>query len=185
MLIRPEEDFEAWDWDDRPRRQPPSWVSVFVRILTGTITLLTPTIISLVLLILIFHAFMESPAAGLRSLAAAFLPMLVGVFVVWLDRQHYTSRSGLEPRVQPSKTVASFITGIILGACALGVAVFFEKWGILNEVPVIELVWSANLSALIYIHYIRGIHAWPWYLGVAIGFLAYVVFVGLPIGLPL
>lgn len=165
------------------------------RIFVPLIMAVTPLAISFLLFLLVWSAFRRGSEMGVRSLAAAVLPITIGAFVIWIDRlQHRVNiaRQASSSNPQPekfdasivSKALAGFVGGVAWGLFAMFAIQIIAVMGLARNIPAAELVWSVTLSLLIYSHLVRGSMIWPWYLGIVVGFLSYLVFVGMPASMP-
>ncbi len=131
----------------------------------------TPGCLGLIASYLVFAAFEQSFAAGLRSLAGTLLPVVIASFL-------YVFRRGALEQVAGLSTFIGFAGGRGMGLLAMGALRFLRHSAAL---PLPELVVSGCFSVLVFSSAAgqedRGL---AWYYGVMCGLLVYLVFWGLP-----
>lgn len=158
---RDEDDFGVPTYVDPPASTKAA--AFFVgRIFVPLIMAVTPLAISILLILLVASAFRRGSEAGVRSLAAAVLPITIGAFVIWIDRlqvrvnlarrrkgegEANTIDSGIV-----GKALAGFVGGIVWGLFAMFAVRVIAEIGFTRFIPAAELVWSVTLSLLIYSH---------------------------------
>lgn len=88
----------------------------------------------------VLFTFSDSPGAGIRSLAAALLPLLILVYLGFIARLQLPVRESRSP------VINNFIVFLLWTILVLGIDASVD----LSNVPVEELLYSCTLAAMLW-----------------------------------
>lgn len=159
------------DVENRPSRAESNWGEGLIHgLLYPFASFAAPAFLLLLVVFFIWRAFAVDLSSGLRSFAAALLPLMIVTYLTTARRADLSSRTARVPNW------ITFVAMLIIGAVLMPIV------SISGSVPIAELVLSGCFSVLVggYVLIEDRDKAMSYYFGLILGVLGSVVLTGLP-----
>ncbi len=160
--------------DDTNSRRLEDWGRYLIqRILHPATIFGTPSIIFILLVYFVVTAFMGAMPDGLRSFAGALLPMIIATYI-------YIYQKDLINNLGKFNSLYSLVGMMALG---IGIMIMIKTVGQAFEgLPIKEVVLSSVFSLLVFSYVVLDENkVLSYFYGLVVGFLLYIIFVGLPL----
>jgi len=163
------------DPEDRSHRIG-DWGTLFIQHVLHPATIAgVPSIIGVLAGYFVFRAWGQGLTSFLRSLAGVLIPLVGAGFVFNFKRDLLESLGKIRP---PLAGVLAAVTSFLLMLAVEFCASFYSR------IPIIELVLMTCFSVLVFSYsFLRSNRILAYYYGSAMGFLAYLWFIGSPVPL--
>ena len=162
----------AKDDQTAPARQPQvdNWGTWLVdNLLYPAAIFATPLFLACLIVYLILSSFLDSTAEGIRSFAAALLPLMVLTYLI--QRQ----RDALASTTEKTPNVLAFAISLVLGF------IVFWTLTLATSAPVAEIAMSGAFAFLVFSYIsLAKERMISYFFGAILGFLLYIVTFGFP-----
>lgn len=159
---------------DVEKRRLGDWGEVLLERVLHPLTVFgTPTFILILMGYFLVKSFSRGINEGLRGFAGALLPLIISSFL-------FSFRKHLLERLGQVNVVAAFLSSLVWGFAAMFLVRLLKSEVL--PLALCEIVLSASFSVLVFGYVVLpATRMLAYFYGTVCGFLAYIVFFGLPI----
>ena len=160
--------------DEPHKRQLGNWGEVLLENVLHPLTVFgTPLFLAVLIVYFIVQSFGLGVNEGLRGVSGALLPLIISSFL-------FSFRKHLLEKLGSVNVIAAFVSSFVWGFIAMVLIRFLNSQTL--PLALCEIVLSASFSVLVFGYVVLPpSKILAYYYGSVCGFLAYIIFLGLPI----